>query len=266
MSWLDRDEIATIQIQKRFNKRAVPCGISRFNFGRNPDIDTGGSEQVWNYGGIEVLPTTNAIDTISSSSASDTGHRIYIEGIAENSKGEWVDVKQTVALNGQNKVTLDQPLIRVLSAYDIDGDSHAGDVYIYEDDTITAGVPQTAANVHLLIRTEDQASGKSVMSTPSNRFFVVHQIIATVSRKTKANVDFLLQIRTQGNVWRTVFQMNVTAEQGTNKVEATIPFIVPPKSDLRILASTDTNNTEVTSDISGTCFLVIDGLGDPTLP
>ncbi len=60
--WLN---YATQEIYSNYGVEARPKGKSLLKFGKNIDLD--GEEMVWVQGGTETLPSTNAIDKISSS-------------------------------------------------------------------------------------------------------------------------------------------------------------------------------------------------------
>lgn len=122
---------------------------SLLKFGRNPAVGTS-FETIWNTGGDETYPTSNSIDKISSSNDGDT-QEVVIEGHTIDSNGELTFVSQTKTLEGQTESALDTPLARCTRLYNNDSTNFAGTVYIYEDDTVTAGVPQTAAKIHLTV-------------------------------------------------------------------------------------------------------------------
>lgn len=246
----------TLKIEKLYGVRAVECGLSNYSYGHNPDVDAGGAEQIWHYGGIEVLPSTNAIDTISSTNAGDT-EILYVRGKIYNADGDFEDVIQTPTLNGQNKVVLSTPLARVLQFYNNNGTALLGNVYIYEDDTIVAGVPQTAANVHGLITIGDEQGANSLYSVDGDKYTALTQLIVSVGTQTNASVEFLLQVRNKDKVWRTVFNTSVPTTGGSFEFDLTIPYIIVPNSDVRILALTSGNNVTAYATAAYKCFQVI---------
>jgi len=243
----------TRKIQKLYGVSAVECGLSNFSYGHNIDLDSGGYEQVWHYGGIEVLPTTNAIDTISSSNTGDT-EIIFFKGKIYNADGNLEDVEQTAILNGQNKVVLSTPLARVLQMYNNNGTPLLGDVYIYEDDTIITGVPQTAANVHGLITICDEQAANSLYTVDGDKYTAITQIVISVGTSNNAVAEFLIQQKLKDKVWRTLFNTTTT---DTFEFDLTIPFISPPNTDIRVLAKTGGNNLEVSATMGFRCYQVV---------
>lgn len=94
-------------------------------FGRNPAADTS-AQTVWNQGGNETYVSTNAIDSISSSSTSDTG-TVSIEGHTI-SGSDLTFVVQSKTLTGQTKATLDTPLARCTRVYNTGTADFVGDI------------------------------------------------------------------------------------------------------------------------------------------
>ena len=47
-------------------------GRELIKYGRNDDLDSGTTEQIWLAGGLETIPSSNTIDEIVSTNAGDT--------------------------------------------------------------------------------------------------------------------------------------------------------------------------------------------------
>ena len=126
-----------------------------YKFGANPSVGTTRAT-LWYTGQDQanetyVADNTNSIDTISSSSASDT-EVVTIEGHTM-SGGDKTFVVQTATLNGQNKVTLGTALNRCTRVYHA-GQSTTdlvGEIYVYEDTTITSGKPTDTTKIHITV-------------------------------------------------------------------------------------------------------------------
>lgn len=233
-------------IQHQYGDRVdiVGSAESSIKFGKNLNINAGVEETVWNTGGEETYPTTNAIDTVSSSDAGDsvvmrvTGHTV-------DANGDFTRVEQEVTLDGQNKVLLGTPLARVERMFNTSGTDLAGSVYTYEDDTIVGGIPQTQANIHLTVNAADNQSLKCAMSTDKDEYLVISALTVSVNKQQAANVDFRIQIRRKGKVFRTTYTCSVSSNNGSRQLMFPQPFIIPPSSDVRLQAEASANNVGV---------------------
>jgi hypothetical protein len=106
--------------------------------GRNADIDTG-AEDIWDAGATLTQFAAAADVHVSSSSAADTTQTLTINGLDANGNAQ----TKTVVLAGQTETAVAGTWTCIFSASL--SAACAGDVYVYEDDTVVAGVPQTAA-------------------------------------------------------------------------------------------------------------------------
>jgi hypothetical protein len=220
-------------------------------FGVNSDIDAGVTEMVWEQGGLEVYPTTNSIDTISSSNAGDT-QEVVVEGHYFDANNDLIFSTETTNLNGQNKVTLSQPLCRANRMFNNGSTEFAGAVYVYEDTAIVGGVPSDGAKIHVNILSGTNQSLKAASSISANDYFIITEMVFSVKRATNAAVDFEFQVRQLGKIFRTQVPITVNSSQSTVELFSNfVPFIVPPNSDFRVLATSNTNNVQVDAIVIG---------------
>lgn len=236
---------------------------SLLKFGRNANLGTS-YETVWEYGGDETYATTNAIDTVSSSSTSDTATVMYVEGHTVSGTGassQFTFTTQTVNLNGQNKVTLSTPLARVSRAY-VQSGSLAGDFYVYEDDTLSGGAPTTAAKVHLTVEgatSSHTQSFKAATTFSNSDYAIVTGGYAAVQKKTSATVDFVIEVAQPGGVFRPAGGRIALSSAGQSTVQIQFdPYVIVPKnSDVRIRAIASTTNVEVDASFQAYLAAVI---------
>lgn len=224
-------------------------------FGRNDDIDTAIEETVWQPGGLEVYQTANTIDTISSSDAGDT-QEMVIEGHTVSGTGvnaQFTFVTQTVTLNGQNKVTLPTPLARCSRAFNNNGVELAGSVYVYRDTAITGGVPNDLTTVHAQVPIGFNQTFKGATTFSNTDYFIMTGAMFSVNRtSTAANVDFIIEVREPGKVFRPVFgRVTVSNTTGTSRIQLDPAVLVPKNSDIRVQAIANTNNVPVTAEFAG---------------
>jgi len=244
------------EIEGTYGDKVRTKGKSLFKFGKNLAVGTS-LETVWSTGGHETYVTTNAIDTVSSSSASDTATVIKIEGHTVSGTGadaQFTFVVQSVTLNGQNKVVLATPLARVSRAYVYSG-SLVGDVYVAEDDTLSGGVPTTQSKIHLEVNyatSGDSQSFKAATTFSNTDYFVVTGLMLSVGKKTSATVDFSFEVRGVGGIFLPKFQTSLaTAGQNSIQLMAKPYFIIPKNADVRVEAIASTSNVEADAMFMG---------------
>jgi len=242
-------------IDDTYGVQAVIKDKTLLKFGRNEDVGTS-YEDVWQYGGTETLPTTNAIDTVSSSSGSDTT-TLVVEGFVLTG-GNKIFTVQTVTLTGQTKALLTTPLARCTRAYASGAADLVGDVYVYEDDTLSAGVPTTAAKVHIDIKgTEgENQSFKASTSISYQDYWIITQIYVAVLRKTAAQANFQLQVKDNGFVWRSQNILNAASTAAPTAVNLNPPIIIPSNADVRVRAQASTTGVDCVAWMNG--YLAID--------
>lgn len=228
---------------------------SLLKFGRTDSLGTSW-ETVWTQGGDETYVTTNAIDTISSSSGSDTGGLAYIEGHTVSGTGadaQFTFVVQTVTLTGTTKATLSTPLARVSRVYNASSTTWVGDIYVYEDDTTTTpGVPDTASKIHMKVEAGDNQSYKAATTFSNSDYFICTGGNASVNKKTAATVDFEMEVRRPGGLFLPVMRLTA-ASTGLNTVSIRFdPYVIIPKNaDVRVVAIGSTTGIEVNAAFQG---------------
>jgi hypothetical protein len=197
-----------------------------------------------------VADNTNSIDSISSSSGSDT-EIVTIEGHTM-SGGDKTFVSQTATLNGQTRVALGTALNRVTRCYH-NGQSSTdlvGEIYIYENTTITTGKPDDTTKIHLTIDAGKNQSEKASTSLSSTDYWIITGMRCGVLKKTAAFVDCQLEVRLTGGVFREV--VDIVAESGIDGIISFNPYIIAPaNTDVRLRAVADAASTEVSGSIQG---------------
>ncbi len=210
-------------------KGNVP-GYSVMNkFGINPAMGTGGGD-VWEFSGTYIFSDTADIDTVSSSDNNDT-QTIEIQGLDAN----WDMVTQSITLAGQTKVTLDTPLIRFFRGFNTNSTNLDGVVYIYVNGDITAGVPDTDADVRGII---NGAGGHDqtltcIYTIPNGYTGYLMKGYVSIANKTAASATFERKARLYGGIFRqqSIVTCN-SAGQGSFQYEYPIPAKIPAKTDI----------------------------------
>lgn len=224
---------------------------SLLKYGRNENVAQDTLTTVWTTGGNETYATGNTINRVSSAQGTDT-QQVVIEGHTL-SGSDLTFVTQTATLQGQNQVTLTTPLYRATRLYNNGSTNFAGNVYCYESGgTVTNGVPQDATKIHITVLAGvTNQSLKASTSLSSVDYWIITQFYASVNEKTSASVDFALQTREFGKVFRNRLPHAATSNGVSGALDLDPPIIVRPNSDIRITALASAASTSVDAWING---------------
>lgn len=202
----------------------------------------------------ETYATTNAIDKVVSSDNTFT-HDVTIEGHTVSGT-DLTFVVQTVTLTGQTAADLTTPLCRATRVYPTNGHALASasdKVFVYEDVALTAGVPNTDANVHVSFDGNYHQSQKASTAISANDYYLITKLYAGVDKKTAASVD--IELRTRGfqdEAFRTVFKLPIsTSSSPWLQIDAPPVLIIPKNSDVIVSATSSAANTEVIGGFAG---------------
>lgn len=203
-------------------------------FARNPDIDMV-KETIWALGGTYTFSTVAASYYISSTSASDT--QVITVTVLD---GNYVPTTRTVTLAGQTKTLIPGgTILRINGAANTGTTDLTGNVYIYEDDTVVLGVPQTATKIRNYIPLIEQNSGIGVYTVAAGQTAYLVKWQAQCSTGT---ADVSMDVRQFGSVFRNRGR-KLIAPVGSSEYK--IFLRIPEKSDIKFEASTSANNTTV---------------------
>lgn len=221
-------------------------------FGRNIDIDSAAAEDVWDGGGTYVFTTTAQAYHVSSSSAADT-QEVGFELLTEDSDGNWNEEIFTQTIAGQTETVLAPPSgnspIRINRFWNADSSDFAGDVYVYEDDTVTAGVPQTASKIKAKILIGNNQTLMAIYTVPStDKGAKISSYYWAVLKRTASLANAMLYTREFGGVFRIrhVTGGN-TAGTSTNAHEFRNGIPIPARTDIKIVSEVSANDTDVSA-------------------
>ena len=250
------DTVSVAAKQKNLNK-----------FGRTENADASTRTTVGVFQGTEVnetFATTDIVDSIVSSSTSDTTQVITVEGHTINASGQLTFVTQNATLTGQTEVTLGTPLARVSRAYVANSGTFnspyaalVGDVSVYDNTGgITSGVPNTASATKIIIEAGKTQSEKCATSISNTDYWFLTSLHCSIEEQgPAAAVDFLVETRDveNGGVWRPMgVELSLdTAAQPTGSMEFHPFRIVPKNHDVRVIAVSDTANTFCSAELEG---------------
>jgi hypothetical protein len=204
-------------------------------FGVNPVVNgTGTPEDVSEVGGLVTWPTTAAVASVSSSEAADDGdpagtgaRTVTVSGLDEN----YLEVSESVTMNGTSAVTTTQTFLRVNRAYVV-GVGTAG--FNVGAITITVG-----GNAQVVIAAERGQTASSLYTVPANKYLLITQFTVGVGRmagSSDANIEGKIRLYDETsnnnyNSWRAI--SNVYLFSGQEHVDAKSATLIPPRADMR---------------------------------
>jgi len=203
----------------------------------------------------ETYLTTNAVDSLSSDDASDTSVSIYIEGMTR-AGDDLTFVTQTIvtdASDGRTKVSLSTPLCDVTRVRGVP----VGEVYVYEDTAISAGVPTDATKIHGQAVAEEGTSLQAGTSVASNNYLLITDYWATLGRAGgTAAVDVRLRIANLGSAvfgdaFHTIEPFSISLGSGVAGASDRPFIIVEPNSRLVMTARSSAGTLSMEAGFRG---------------
>lgn len=230
-------------------------------FGQASDIDATNYETVWafnkatNGANDETYVSDNLITTISSSNSNDD-QEMKLKYHTIDGSGNFTFGVQDVTLDGQNQVTLPTPCARVSRLYNDDTSEVQGEVFVYEDDTDTSGVPDTAAKVHLYFPAGEQQSQKVATTISNNDYLLITKVFGGLAVGGGGNrMSTRIEIREKGKV----FRPRRIISTNDNFIDSLDPVLIVPKNaDIRMRAIASNTNRTVHCGFSGYLATVIE--------
>jgi hypothetical protein len=209
------------------SKGNIPGHYSINKFGYNPTLPTS-YEDVWEQSLVYTYTTTAQVMHCSSSSGADT-QMIEVQGLDEN----WQIQIVTVKLVGQTETAIGTALWkRIFRVKNLGTTDFAGTVYVYEDDTVSSGVPQTPAKIRAIAIGVNNQTQMALFTIPAGHVGYITGIYASTS-STKL-VSSGLFIREYGGVFQIKHLKEFT--QGVWDKNFPIPLKVKGMSDIAMKA------------------------------
>lgn len=221
-----------------------------YKFGYNPDVN-GDEETVWEQGGDYPWLDSAVTMFVSSTSVNDTSggsgaNTILIQGLDEN----YVEIEETITLNGQTQVTTQLSYLRVYRAFvTLAGSSGTSGGIIYIGSSgATGGVPNGTVYANLSIGNQTQIAAYTV---PAGHTLYLDEINITAALSlANKRVNASFHTRDFGsNVFRTRF-INVLQSSQLKQLFK-YPQDFAEKTDVEIRVSTNTSNNPIAASFQG---------------
>lgn len=204
-------------------------------FGRNPEVDAGQVQDIWDFGGdgngeTYSWPAAAADTTVVSSSVADTAagtgaKTIQIQGL----NSEYEVISKTVALNGTTPVALTTQFLRVFRAKIVtagSGETNAGNVDVKHGATIIARVTL--------------GFGQTLMALYTVPIYRVAKLAgwhANIKISNNGTQAFRLDVRPFGGAWNCKETFELGGTSGAHFYRKFRGWqSIPAKSDIRIRA------------------------------
>ena len=228
-------------------------------FGQRDVVPTAGAT-IWTGPDThETYATGNTIDQVTSSDSGD-GQVISIEGHTRSAfTGDLTFVVQEITLTGQTKVPLPTSLHRVTRLVNLGSTDFAGTIQVFEDGTLSGGVPTDTATIKMQTEAGENQSEKCSTTLSSVDYWFITQWGGSCLGKTGSpEIDFDLEQRQAGGVWRKITELGVALSGLTSGVQyLDPPVIIVPNSDVRV-TGTSTTNVEAAAFMAGYLATVVD--------
>ena len=221
-----------------------------YKFGYNPDVN-GDEETVWEQGGNYPWLDSAVTMFVSSTSVNDTSggsgaNTILIQGLDEN----YVEIEETVTLNGQTQVTTQLSYLRIYRAFvTLAGSSGTSGGIIYVGSSgATGGVPNGTVYANLSIGNQTQIAAYTV---PAGHTLYLDEINITAALNiANKRVNASFHTRDFGsNVFRTRF-INVLQSSQLKQLFK-YPQEFAEKTDVEVRVSTNTSNNPIAASFQG---------------
>ena len=232
-------------------------------FGNAPDFDFGDNPvTIWdgaNAADINVMQyvysTTNAIDSISSSSTSDV-IAIEIQGV----DADFNIIVQTNSLAGQTRVAMTTPLYRVFRCRNIGATSIVGSFYCYENTALNLGTPVDTSKIRAAIDDGNNQTEMAVYTIPAGKTGYMRDWYASIAGGNKtSNYIMELYARPPGQVFQLKHKWAI-ADSGTSMVQFKFeePEIFAEGTDIELRVSATSSGVTAASISAGFDIVLVD--------
>lgn len=205
----------------------IPGHYPVHKFGYNPTLPTS-YEDVWEQSIVYTYTTTAQVMHCSSDAAGDT-QMIEIQGLDAN----WNYQVESIKLAGLTETPIGTALwMRVFRIRNLGTTDFAGTVYVYEDDTVTLGVPQTATKIRAIVENGNNQTQMALFTIPADHTGYITRAYGS-SSSTKLITQGLF-VREPGGVFQIKHLKQFTA--GIWHYDFPMPLKIKAKSDIAMRA------------------------------
>lgn len=204
----------------------------------NPSVGNGETESIWVEGGIYPYSTWDGTAQklyVISTSTSDTGQSIYIDGLDSN----YNHISETIVTNGTTAVATTKNFLRIHTATIVSNNTpNVGSI------TFRLGSDVGTVVAHIGIGLS--MTKLSQYTVPAGYTAYIMYGDCTTFRTGSGNIGALLKmlVRPHNGTFVAAFMAEVV--NGYYRNDFTVPMVVSEKSDIDVQITADGNGTQVT--------------------
>lgn len=216
----------------------IPQAQQYLKFGVRPIIQKSIENTLWDYPDLDKYIFQDGAQEhyISSSNNTDT-QIIQIEGL----DSEYRHITKQIQLQGQTTLSIGI-WTRTFRAFNNNSTNLAGQIYVYEDTTVTNGIPDDPTKVRAYIDVNEQQTRMLIYTIPANYTGLLTDLSSSIGVKTDATIKYRFKIREFGKVFRTVVPWNISAPSPPFTFSPNIKGVLPEKTDIEVTVITEEQN------------------------
>jgi hypothetical protein len=223
-------------------QREVSAGrvgnAQRFSLaGINNNIPIGAETLLWGLGGSTYTYLTTATQLYASST--DAGDNAFMGALGIDNETDGLLTTRLFQLDGQNKVPLSGLMYRIFFFFPVGSGNFNGDIYVYEDDTVIAGVPQTFSKIKCFA-TNQETGVNGTYRVPNNAEAYFDNYKVLIDPKKRFDINQKSKSFGMTNFAYVRFPTNPQVLEWSPR------FRVPARTDLEYTATAKDNNSKIT--------------------
>ena len=131
-----------------------------------------------------------------------------------------------------------------------------GSLYVAQTDTLTAGVPDTDAKVHLIVVAGINNSEKASTTISNNDYWILTGFYADCLEKTAAFAIVHLEIREAGKTF--INKIDIACSTNFRGEHKFAPYLIVPKNaDIRLRATANAAGKDISGGLGGVLAIVV---------
>lgn len=210
---------------------------------RNPSVDSGAQETIWDQGGLYTFLASAETIYLSSTDINDTTQLVLTIGL----DADFNEQEALTVLSGQSQVEVGTGLTWRAVNRLVAITTPSGNVYAAESDSLTGGIPDTQAKIKAKMITPNNNTFSGAYVVPASKTLFIDSVIYSIGKGKDATIGFRIEApgfpAITGNFVE-LFEGNITQE---------FKFFqsIPEKSCIEIFADATNDGTAMSVGILG---------------